>query len=349
MNTYFAIGLMSGTSLDGLDICYTKFTFAENKWSFNIIHAETIIYPTLWIDKLKFSKQLQAADLLALHSEYGFYLGETVTEFISKYKILRVDVISSHGHTVHHQPERRYTCQIGDARAIKLKNNYPIVYDFRSQDVLMGGNGAPLVPIGDEYLFSKYFACLNLGGFSNISFKDNNERIAFDISPFNIVINLFSEQLGKAYDEDGKIASTGMIDDSLLKQLNNLEYYQKSEPKSLGVEFVEAEILPLMQNIIPETAIATFTEHAALQIAAILNKNKIKNVLLTGGGTLNKYFIKNLSAKTAADLVVPTEDIINFKEAVIFAFMGVLKLRGEVNTLASATGSSADHSSGLLI
>ena len=348
MKTYFAIGLMSGTSLDGLDICYAKFQNITN-WEFEILKTETIPYSLEWKNRLQNAILLSAEDLLALDKEYGFYLGEKTQEFISKNNITDLDFIASHGHTVFHQPQRKFTLQIGDGRAIKLTTKKPVIYDFRSQDVLMGGNGAPLVPIGDELLFSQYDACLNLGGFSNISLQKNHQRIAFDISPVNVVLNYFAEKLGKNYDENGDFARNGAINFKILEQLNALTFYQKSAPKSLGVEFVNSVVFPLLKDETPENIIATFTEHIAEQIAKVFNDNQLKTVLVTGGGTFNTYLLEKIRGKSQTELIVPDENIINFKEALIFAFMGVLRLRNEVNVLCSATGSSENHCSGILV
>ena len=349
MKTYFALGLMSGTSLDGLDICYAKFTLDNNIWNFDILEAETFTYPKIWSGKLSAAIQLSAVDLLELNSEYGFYLGDRIAEFISLKSIAKIDVISSHGHTVHHQPKKKFSYQIGDGRAIKIKNNFPVVYDFRSQDVLLGGNGAPLVPIGDENLFSEYTACLNLGGFSNISFKKNGKRKAFDIVPLNIVLNYFAEKLGQKFDDKGDIARNGTINQTILNELNQLEFYKNTKPKSLGFEFVQKEIFPLLKEDSTKNILATFTEHSAQKIAEILNRDNIKNVLITGGGTYNDFLLEKIKFKTKTQIVIPKNKIIDFKEALIFAFMGVLKLRAENNVLSSATGSSHDHCSGILI
>ena len=348
MKTYFAIGLMSGTSLDGLDICYAKFQNITN-WEFEILKTETIPYSPEWKNRLQNAILLSAEDLLALDKEYGFYLGEKTQEFISKNNIADLDFIASHGHTVFHQPQRKFTLQIGDGRAIKLTTKKPVIYDFRSQDVLMGGNGAPLVPIGDELLFSQYDACLNLGGFSNISLQKNHQRIAFDISPVNVVLNYFAEKLGKNYDENGDFARNGAINFKILEQLNALTFYQKSAPKSLGVEFVNSKVFPLLKDETTENIIATFTEHIAEQIAKVFNDNHLKTVLVTGGGTFNTYLLEKIREKSQTELIVPDENIINFKEALIFAFMGVLRLRNEANVLCSATGSSENHCSGILV
>lgn len=341
---------MSGTSLDGLDICYASFERNDaQQWSFDILKAETICYSKIWERKLRDSYSLSAPDLMELHSEYGFYLGKEVQSFISKNNIQKLDVISSHGHTVFHQPQKKFTVQIGDGRAIKLQNNFPVVYDFRSQDVLMGGNGAPLVPIGDLLLFSKYDACLNLGGFSNISFNKEGKRKAFDICPVNIVLNKFAENLGKKFDENGQIAKAGTIDENILNKLNNLDFYKQTNPRSLGVEWVIEQILPHFERMLYGNVLATFTHHAAQKIAETTVFYGLKNMLITGGGAYNEYLISLIKEKTATEIILPTSDIINFKEALIFAFMGVLKINNENNVLSSSTGSSADHSSGLLV
>lgn len=348
MMTFKAIGLMSGTSLDGLDICLAKFEKKHSIWKFEILKAETISYSKKLEDQLRNSINLSAENLLELHSEYGFYLGKEVKNFINRNQIKNIDVISSHGHTVFHQPQKKFTLQIGDGRAIKLETGIPVVYDFRSQDVLMGGNGAPLVPIGDELLFSEYDACLNLGGFSNISLKHNGKIIAFDIAPVNIVLNKMAQNFNKNFDENGHLAREGKINTELLAQLNSLEFYTLSYPKSLGIEWCNENIFPLFEDLNSQDILATFTEHCAEQISKILNKYQLKKVLFTGGGTYNSYLVEKIKEKTQSEIVIPEKQIIDFKEALIFAFMGVLKMNKEINVLSSATGSSQDHSSGII-
>lgn len=347
--TFNAIGLMSGTSLDGLDICCATFTKENSRWKFEIQHAETLPYSDFWEESLRNSIHLNAEALLALNSEYGFYLGEKVKEFITNNSLKNLDLIASHGHTIFHQPEKKFTLQIGDGRAIKLLNKIPVVYDFRSQDVLMGGNGAPLVPIGDELLFSDFDACLNLGGFSNISFKKEGKRIAFDICPVNIVLNKFAQLLHQKYDEYGNIAKKGIINEEILASLNSIEFYQKTPPKSLGIEWVNENIFPKLSDETPENVLATFTEHIADQIATVFNDFKLKNVLFTGGGTYNSYLLERIKLKTETEIIVPEKGTIDFKEALIFALMGVLRLNNEINVLSSTTGSSENHSSGIVI
>jgi len=346
--SFYAIGLMSGTSLDGLDICYSKFIRNDSNWSFEILKCKTLPYSSVWENNLKNAIYLSSEELLELNSDYGFYLGEKTQEFISKNNITNLDLISSHGHTVFHQPKNKFTLQIGDGRAIKINTDKTVVYDFRSQDVLLGGNGAPLVPIGDELLFSASDACLNLGGFSNISMTRNGRRIAFDICPVNIILNELALHLGKKYDENGDFARNGTIDENLLKELNQLKFYKEEAPKSLGIEWINEQITPLIINQKPEDLLATFTEHATIQITRILKKFEIKNVMITGGGTYNSYLIEKIKARTKTEIQIPSEEVIEYKEALIFAFMGVLRSLNLNNILSSATGSLKDHSSGIL-
>ena len=347
--TFHAIGLMSGTSLDGLDLCFAKFTKQNSGWKYEILQAETLPYSDLWENKLRNSINLKAEELFELNSKFGFFLAKKTQEFIEKYSLENIDVIASHGHTVFHQPEKKYTVQIGDGKAIKILTSIPVVYDFRSQDVLLGGNGAPLVPIGDELLFSEFDACLNLGGFSNISFKENGKRIAFDICPVNIVLNYFAKYLGKDFDENGAFAKAGKVNSEILKQLNSLNYYHQNPPKSLGIEFVNQTIFPKLRTETPENNLATFTEHAAFEIAETFKKHNLKKVLFTGGGTYNSYLLERIGHYSETEIIVPKKEVIDFKEALIFAFMGVLKINNEINVLSSATGSSEDHITGILV
>ncbi|MBK1897433.1 anhydro-N-acetylmuramic acid kinase [Chryseobacterium paridis] len=342
-----ALGLMSGTSLDGLDICFAQFE-KQDHWSFQILKAETIPYPKIWKDRLRNSIHLSSEELLELNTDYGFYLGQAVQRFIESNQLKNIDVIASHGHTVFHQPQRKFTLQIGDGRAIKIETGLPVIYDFRTQDVLMGGNGAPLVPIGDELLFSQYDACLNLGGFSNISLKSNNKRIAFDIVPVNIILNQLVQKFGKDYDENGELAKEGKINDQLLSHLSSLHFYRLPHPKSLGIEWCNENIFPSFQNIEDLDLLATFTEHIAQQISQVINDNQLKNILFTGGGTHNTYLIEKIKAKTKGEIVIPEKVIIDYKEALIFAFMGILRCNNEINVLSSATGSFKNHSSGII-
>ncbi|HKJ06628.1 MAG TPA: anhydro-N-acetylmuramic acid kinase, partial [Flavobacteriaceae bacterium] len=242
-----------------------------------------------------------------------------------------------------------YTLQIGNGPQIFNATKVKTICDFRVQDVQLGGQGAPLVPIGDKLLFSKYNYCLNLGGFANVSFEEKNKRIAFDICPVNIVMNFYAKQLGKEYDNKGLIARKGKIHKTLLNDLNAISFYKKTPPKSLGFEFVKAVIFPLIQkyNLPVPTILRTFIEHIAIQMASVIKGEK-KECLITGGGAFNTFLIEVLAQKTAVKLILPSEEIINYKEALIFALLGYLKNFNQVNCLQSVTGASRNHSSGVI-
>ncbi len=346
--TYKVIGVMSGTSLDGVDLAHIIFTIKNDKWDFQILECETISYSSEWVNKLKIAVGFSDGELSELNQDYTLLLGQIIANFIEKHKIEDLDAICSHGHTILHQPQNGFTLQIGNLPEIAKYTNQKVVCDFRVQDVEFGGQGAPLVPIGDKILFSDYDYCLNLGGFSNISFEQNGNRIAFDISPVNTVLNFYANQLGFDFDDKGQISKSGKLNPELLNELNALEYYKKSFPKSLGFEFVKEIVLPLIEEFhIPiEDKMHTFTEHIALQIALSLH-NQSGKLLATGGGTYNDFLIENMKFHLPKmEIIVPNKKILEFKEALIFGLLGVLKLRNEINVLKSVTGAKIDHSSG---
>ena len=347
---YKVIGVMSGTSLDGVDLAHIYLTLHNNKWTFKIIESETVGYSQKWITKLKSAIDYSEIALKKLNEEYTKLLSTMITGFIEKHKIENLDAVCSHGHTILHQPEKGVTLQIGNLPEISSLTNQTVVCDFRAQDVQLGGQGAPLVPIGDQLLFSEYDYCMNLGGFSNVSFEQKGKRIAFDISPVNTVLNYYANQLGLDFDDKGQLSRTGEINQDLLSQLNLLEYYHQKFPKSLGFEFVKAIIIPLIESfkISIEDKLRTFTEHVALQTALAL-PNKKGQILVTGGGAYNDFLIERIQHHLPEmKIVIPSAKILEFKEALIFALLGVLKLKGEINILSSVTGAKIDHSSGAI-
>lgn len=352
MNTenYNVVGVMSGTSLDGIDMAHLNFTESDDRWEFEILEAETVAYPPHLLQSLKNAIVLPPAELSKLDLDYTLFLSKTICEFILKHKLTGIDAVCSHGHTVIHRPADGLTLQIGNLPEIKTHIKPTVVCDFRVQDVKLGGQGAPLVPIGDRILFSDYKYCLNLGGFSNVSFEENERRIAFDISPVNTVLNHYANLLGLDYDDGGRIAEMGKIDSDLLDDLNNNQYYGQRYPKSLGMEFVLSEMIPLIDSFdIPiEDILHTFTKHIANQIAAAL-PDKTGKILITGGGAYNVFLIECIAAELPEmEVVIPHSKILEFKEAIIFGLLGVLKLREEINVLASVTGAMRDHSSGVI-
>ena len=347
---YSIIGVMSGTSLDGVDLAHVNFTIIKDKWQYTILECETISYSQDWLNKLRSAVDFSKEQLAKLNQDYTVLLGNIITAFIDKHHLNSLDAVCSHGHTILHQPQNGFTLQIGNLPEIARIVNHTIVCDFRVQDVQLGGQGAPLVPIGDRILFADYEYCLNLGGFSNVSFEQDGKRIAFDISPVNTVLNFYANQLGLDYDDRGKISKSGKINSDLLNALNALEYYKKQFPKSLGFEFVKTVVLPLMENyaIGIEDKMNTFTEHIAMQTALALTNQQGK-MLVTGGGAYNDFLIGLLQFHLAKlELIIPDRKTLEYKEALIFALLGVLKLRNEVNVLSSVTGAKMDHSSGII-
>ena len=340
---------MSGTSLDGVDIACCTFDNDENRWRYRIEYAETIPYSTQWKKLLAGVESGSALDLATTDTGYGQLLGRLTREFISKYSI-QPDFIASHGHTIFHQPENQLTYQIGNGAAIAAETGLPVVCDFRSHDVALGGQGAPLVPIGDKLLFGDAGFCLNIGGFANISFDKDGSRIAYDVCPANIVLNHLAGLAGQEYDADGRMAAAGNVITPLLETLNNLPYYGIAFPKSLGKEWVIAQIHPLLEGsgYHVNDLLATFCEHIAIQVAKAAKSGKDTKLFITGGGAFNGYLTGRIRHHAVPDVVIPDPLTVNFKEALIFAFLGVLRMRNEVNSLRSVTGAIKDSSGGAI-
>lgn len=354
-NHYRVIGLMSGTSLDGLDMVCCDFENKNGKWNYSVLAAETIEYKAEWKKTFLKLEQANAAYFCEWDRKIGEYFGQQTAAFISKYHLQHIDFLSSHGHTIFHQPEKKFTVQVGHGAALAAAAKLPVVCDFRSKDVALGGQGAPLVPIGDKLLYSDYDFCLNLGGIANISFTDkNNQTLAYDVAPANMVLNFLAQKAEKQYDAGGAIASKGKTIDSLLNKLNNLAFYSQSFPKSLGKEWVLANVIPLFETLFEKESIndlmATACEHSAQQIAATVNstgKSGAK-ILVTGGGAFNTFLINLLVEKLSgkAELIIPDENTVKFKEAIIFALLGVLRITHSTNALASVTGAEIDNIGG---
>ena len=351
---YNVIGVMSGTSLDGVDLAHIQFQIKNDKWTFEILECETISYDSNWVTALKTAVDYTENQLIELNKNYTQLLASIISNFISKHRIENIDAVCSHGHTILHQPQNGFTLQIGNLPEIAELIQQKVVCDFRVQDVQLCGQGAPLVPIGDRILFAEYDYCMNLGGFSNISFEENNKRIAFDISAVNTVLNFYANKLDLNYDDKGQISRTGTTNPELLNELNALDFYQKKHPKSLGFEFVKEVILPIIESypITIEDKLHTFTEHIAIQTAFALNnfetpKNTSQTLFITGGGAYNDFLIDRIQFHLPQmKIIIPSPKILEFKEALIFALLGVLKMREEINTLQSVTGAVRDHSSG---
>lgn len=354
MNIYKVIGVMSGTSLDGLDIAYVEFYEDNGRWKFELKDAVTIPYDSYWEEEISQVYDLSAHHYALFNVQYGHFLGEMINDFMVE-RGIKPDLIASHGHTIFHQPENNFTAQIGDGAAIAAICKTPVVSDFRTTDVALGGQGAPLVPIGDKYLFSDYDYCLNLGGIANISFDFDGQRIAGDICPVNMVLNILANKLDLDFDKDGINARKGNLNPDLLDKLNQLPFFIQPFPKSLGKEWVDKNFIPNIYSskISIEDKLRTVCEHISIQINKILtdydNGNQSpKKMLITGGGALNKFLVELIKQKCSLEIVIPNEQIINFKEAVIFGLLGVLRFRGEINCLKSVTGAERDSIGGAI-
>ncbi|UKN03217.1 anhydro-N-acetylmuramic acid kinase [Paracrocinitomix mangrovi] len=346
-----AIGLMSGTSLDGLDVCCVEFKKSKQQYEFEILATKTYPYNDVWYKKLKSAFQMSETELTILDQEFGKFSGHSVNDFILENRLSgKVDLIASHGQTIFHEPEKGITTQIGEGQLIADITGLLTINNFRIKDVQLGGQGAPLVPIGDRLLFGEYESCLNLGGIANISFEKNNERIAFDICPANLPLNqLMVEYFNTAYDKDGEMAAQGVIIEDLLNELNDLKFYRKAPPKSLGYEWMNQFFYPILQKYAqsdPKSLLKTVIEHEAYQIAALLNKENISNCLISGGGALNKTLVEAIQLKTTSKIIIAEKEILDFKEALIFAFLGFLNINNQINTLSSVTGAEKDSIGG---
>jgi anhydro-N-acetylmuramic acid kinase len=348
--TYNVIGIMSGTSLDGVDLLWVEFTLKNHSINYIYKKYRTVPYDFCWLNKLKIASTLEVTDFLSLHNEYGRYLGNLINNFVSDEEKKQIDFISSHGHTIFHQPGKKLTFQLGNGNSIAAKTGISTIWDFRSMDVALNGQGAPLVPVGDKLLFSDFDYCLNLGGFANISYQNNNnQRIAFDICPVNIALNHFANKISLPYDKNGTIAQKGKISDTLLEQLNNLPFYNKKPPKSLGREWFENEFLKIIDkfHLSVEDILATLTEHIAIQISKFLTKENSKT-LVTGGGAFNQFLTEKIKAKSNSHIIIPDKITIEYKEALIFALLGVLYIEKTPNCLKSVTGAIRDNIGGCL-
>jgi anhydro-N-acetylmuramic acid kinase len=343
-------GLMSGSSLDGVDLACCEFIRGHNRWDYRIVAAETLPYPAYLKDKLEQACHFPKEQIRDLDLQLGAFYGNLLNDFHAKYRLIPA-LISSHGHTILHEPHRGITLQAGSGEEMVKRTGIKVVNDFRREDVAQGGQGAPLVPIGDRWLFGTYDGCLNLGGFANISYEQAEKgRIAFDLGPANMALNWIAGLNGADFDKDGQMAEKGRVSEDLLSLLNELKYYALPAPKSLGREWFLNDFLPLLKQLpLPvEDQMATVAEHIAVQLAKGINEAKLGSVLVTGGGALNKNLIDRLTQHTTAKVQIPGSQLVHFKEALVFAFLGLLKMRKEINCLSSVTGGKEDLSVGFI-
>lgn len=357
---YKAIGIMSGSALDGLDIAYVHFNETAGAWDFEIKYAETFAYTDVWVNKLRDAVDLSALNYQLLHTEYGHYIGREINRFIDLHQLHhQVDLISSHGHTTFHIPEKLMTGQIGDGAAIAAITGLPVISDLRAMDVALGGQGAPIVPVGEKLLFPGYDILLNIGGIANVSLNTGEGYIAFDVCAANRVLNMLANDIGLEYDNDGNVAATGSVDRKALYDLNALEYYGKAYPKSLANNFGVEVIYPMLAGIEINNALSTYVEHIAEQIMnsirIICTENTFsahgKKLIVTGGGAFNIYLIERLQHymnDMNIEIAVPEVNIVKYKEALIMALHGILRWREQTTVMASVTGASKDSIGGAM-
>lgn len=338
---------MSGTSLDGIDLAMVHLA-PQPPYTFAVSAATTIAYPAAWRKRLRYQAHLSAPELLVLNAEYSAYLAEQIQQFI-KNRALSPELIAMHGHTYFHQPQEGYTFQLGHGAVVAQRTGIPTVSDFRSQDVALGGQGAPLVPLGDRHLFSSYEACLNLGGFSNISMLHRHPVQAFDIGPLNMALNYLAQRAGKNYDHNGTMARNGQVQEALYQQMNALPYYQGPPPKSLSAEWYEQHFKPLLQqDYALNDMMATVVQHAAFQMVQVARQYNLQKILLSGGGAYHQYLLEVLNQLLPKVWHLPKPEIIDNKEAIIFALLGMLRFQQKINVLCSVTGALTDHSAGII-
>lgn len=362
MKTYRVLGLMSGSSLDGLDIAFCEFTFENRQLtSWQIHHAETMPFSEEWQAKLKSLPQASGKELTLAHAHFGHYAGKLVNQFLRQYP-QEPDFIASHGHTIFHYPDEKMTLQIGDGAAIAAVTGYPVISDFRAMDIALGGQGAPVAPIADRYLLDGYDFYLNLGGIANVTCHVHDKYIAFDIGGANQVLNALAQKLDLPYDIGGVIAASGTLNVELLAQANALPYHQLPYPKSLGNDWVQEQLIPIFLDFDAKISdkLHTACMYTAFQVAKdigqIIEKEDIKKdnykLLATGGGALNQFLmdcIRNACSKVAdIEIIVPEPEIIGFKEAALMALMGVLRVENLPNCIASVTGASRDAVGGAI-
>ncbi|MEO9003291.1 MAG: anhydro-N-acetylmuramic acid kinase [Ginsengibacter sp.] len=353
---YNAIGLMSGSSLDGLDIVFTEFNESAGQWNFKIKCAACIEYDDAWVSKLRDAVYLSALDYQLLNVEYGRYLGKMVNEFIEEFNLQhQVSLIASHGHTTFHLPEKRMTHQLGDGATIAAESMLPVVSDLRALDVAFGGQGAPIVPMGEKLLFPECHYFLNIGGIANLSLHKVDEIIAFDICAANRVLNMLANEKNKAYDEEGNIASLGKVVHELLSQLNDLDYYTILPPKSLSNSFGTEIIYPLIKSfsLSNEDALCTYVEHIAIQVKNSFTDHPGtgQQLMITGGGAFNQFLVSRISKHLKEinfEIYVPENEVVVYKEALIMGLLGILRWREQYTTISSVTGASRNSIGGAL-
>lgn len=356
---YRIIGLMSGSSLDGLDLACCLFrSQSSGGVSWTIEAAATQPYSAQWQRRLKELPNQPALAFARSHVYFAHYLAEHCQEFITNHQLKAIDAIASHGHTLFHEGDRGFTCQIGDGASLAALMHLPVIANFRNQDVAKGGQGAPFAPIVERDLFPQYDFFLNLGGIANLSIRHQGKMYAFDVCPANQWLNALAQQLGRAYDSEGQLAARGVVQQNLLNVLNTWDFYEKPPPKSLGNQSVREWFPQLLgYPAKEEDKLATVTRHISIQIVKALARSyrpaagSRLEVLCTGGGAWNRFLMQEIEGAAAAhnfqlSCTVPDAQWVDFKEALLMAWMGALRLEKQHNCLPTVTGASEGSCAG---
>lgn len=337
---------MSGSSLDGLDLALCSFQRTGGRWAFRIEEARTVPYEKAFQQRLLAVMQGSALDLARMDRDLGDFIGQAAAALLAG---RAVDVIASHGHTIFHKPHEGLTLQIGHGARIAAQTGLPVVTDFRTLDVALGGQGAPLVPLGEQELFPDHCSFLNIGGICNIALHHKGSVLGYDVCIGNQALNMLASEAGLPYDKDGALARSGSINEGLLQRLNDLPFHRQAPPRSLGREWFDSEVRPLIADVsIPvNERLRTVVEHIATMIAGAMGSGD-DGLLATGGGAHNLFLIERLRDLSQRTVTIPERAIVDFKEALIFAFLGVRRLRDESTALASVTGAARDSVGGAI-
>ncbi|MEG2291200.1 MAG: anhydro-N-acetylmuramic acid kinase AnmK [Clostridium sp.] len=368
----YSVGLMSGTSLDGIDAALVEVTGCGMDTKINLIEFITLDIPKDIKEEIKKAcdeEDSSVSLICSLNFKLGYLFAEAVKAVCKKanFSLDKLDFIASHGQTIYHIPKSNNiftssTMQIGEASVIAYEIGTQVVSNFRVMDMASGGEGAPLVPYSEFVLYGQNYesiALQNIGGIGNVTVipetKDIRNIFAFDTGPGNMIIDEVCQRLfGVSYDEDGKIASIGNINEDMLNDLMSHSYILAPPPKSTGrEEFGERYVDKLLEkykNIKNEDILATVTMFTSKSIAEnykkfILLEVDLKKVIIGGGGAHNKTLIKYLKTEIP-NVEVITQDELGFssdaKESIAFVILANETLNGNVSNVPSATG--AKHS-----
>ncbi len=362
-STYHVVGLMSGSSLDGIDLSYCSYSTSGDAFDWELLNHATYPIPDTWKSRLLHLPEQSAKTFVKTHTYFGHFLSEVINDFIERQKITP-DFIASHGHTIFHEPNKRFTTQIGCGAAIATQTGLPVINDFRIQDISINGEGTPLAPAADLFLFEGYDFYLNLGGIANLTAKTVDQLVAFDVCPANQLLNFLANQINLAYDKDGILAKSGQLLPALMERLRDFEYYRMSYPKSLDNSWIKKEVLSIFQQFEEpvqdklHTTCKFIAEEITNSLSTVIQslkmgKNNHYKLLATGGGTFNEFLLEcivesNTKGNLPIEVVLPEKEIIDFKEAILMGLLGVLRVQNRPNCFASVTGAKYDTIGGIV-